>query len=226
VPPAAQVAFSASQGPRVVPGTYTVRITDGPQVVETKLAVNLDARAPFSVADRKAHFDAMMKAHALFGEMSDLVERIETARRAAEARAKSLPAGDELGGKLKTLVGKLIETRRKIVATKEGGAITGEERIREHLDNLYGALQGWEGRPAPYKVERIEVLRRELSDVGKEFEGIATQDVKALNEELGRKNLEPIPTKKPAGERAESEPSGGAGWFPAEEDESFEQDRR
>src|SRR5205823_13254036 len=37
MPRAAQVAFSASQGPRVVPGTYTVRLTKGAQVIETKL---------------------------------------------------------------------------------------------------------------------------------------------------------------------------------------------
>ena len=30
--------------------------------------------------------------------------------------------------------------RKRIVATKEGGAITGEERLREHTDTLYGAI--------------------------------------------------------------------------------------
>jgi hypothetical protein len=204
VPPAAQVAFSASQGPRVVPGTYTVRLTDGQKVVQTKLAVGLDVRAPFTVADRKAHFDAMMRAHALFGEMSDLSARIETARRAAEARAKALPAGDDLSGKLRALAISLEAARRKIVATKEGGAITGEERIREHLDTLYGALQSWEGRPARYQTDRIEALRRELADVGKEFEAIASQDVPPLDEELRKRKLEPIPTSKPTGARAQT----------------------
>src|SRR6059058_4912068 len=54
VPPAAQVAFSGSRGPRVVPGTYTVRLTKGGQTIETKVNVGLDRRAKFSVADRKA----------------------------------------------------------------------------------------------------------------------------------------------------------------------------
>src|SRR5262249_4871195 len=162
VPRAVQVAGSAAQGPRLPPGTYTIRLTDGPEVVDTKLTVGLDARAPFKVADRKAHFDAMMRAHALFGEMSDLVDRIDQTRTATEARKKAIPKGDDLGARLGDVVAKLEQAKRKIVATKEGGAVTGEERIREHLDILYGAMMGWEGRPAPYQLQRIDVLKREL----------------------------------------------------------------
>ena len=44
------------------------------------------------------------------------------------------------------------------MATTEGGAITGEERLREHADQLYGAILSYEGRPADYQVERIDVL--------------------------------------------------------------------
>ena len=198
VPRAAQVAFGASSGPRVVPGTYTVRLTDGPQVVDTKLAIGLDTRAPYKVADRKAHFDAVMTAHALFGEMSDLVEHIDGMRMAAMERAGKLSKDDKLGGQLRDLIGKLDDTKRKIVATKEGGAITGEERIREHLDHVYGAMMEWEGRPTRYQIERIGALKRELSDVQKGFETIASNDVKRLDEELQRRKLEPIPTSRHA----------------------------
>ena len=59
------------------------------------------------------------------------------------------------------------------MATKEGGAITGEERLREHADSLYGAILSWEGRPARYQVERIETLERELADVEKEIDALA-----------------------------------------------------
>jgi hypothetical protein len=156
VPRAASIAFAASQGPRVLPGTYTVRLTKGGQSVETKLEIVLDRRAPYTVEDRRAQFDAVMKAHGLFEEMSALVDRIDAARAAASAN----PA----------LAGKLDAIKREVVATKEGGAITGEERIREHLDTVYGALNSWEGRPAAYQVERVESLRRELADVEKEFE--------------------------------------------------------
>src|SRR5439155_26853781 len=57
VPPAASAIFGAAIGPRVLPGTYTVRMTKGDQVYTTKLDVVLDPRAKYTVEDRKAQFD-------------------------------------------------------------------------------------------------------------------------------------------------------------------------
>ncbi|HEX4384062.1 MAG TPA: hypothetical protein VH083_13980 [Myxococcales bacterium] len=189
VPRAAQVAFGASQGPRVVPGTYKVRLTKGSQVIETSLQIGLDRRARFGEADRREQFDAVMRAHALFGRMSDLVDSIDSVRAAAEVRAKELPAGDALQGRLAALTKQLDEVKKKVVATKEGGAITGEERIREHTDHLYGALLSWEGKPASYLLERSKVLARELSDVDGELAAAR----KPVDDLLRQRNLPALP---------------------------------
>jgi len=187
VPRAATVASAGSQGPRVVPGTYTVRLTKGSQVYQAKLEIVLDRRAPWNVADRRQHFDAAMKVHALFGEMSDLAERIDSAAAAIAQRMKAQPQQE----RLPRLAAKLDAMKKKIVATKEGGAITGEERIREHTDHLYSALLSWEGKPARYLRERTEALRHELADVRAEFEAVQPQ-IQTLNLEL-----RPVPTTVP-----------------------------
>jgi photosystem II stability/assembly factor-like uncharacterized protein len=193
VPRAATLAFAASQGPRVLPGFYTVRLTKGSEVIETKLEIGLDRRAPYGLADRKEQFEAAMRVHALFGDMSALVDRIEGARHASGARAKALPDGSALKPRLAALSAQLEEVRKKIVATKEGGAITGEERIREHADLLYSALLGWEGKPARYQLDRIDALRHELADVAKEFADLEAKEIRPLNEQLSRQKLAPIP---------------------------------
>jgi hypothetical protein len=208
VPRAAQVAFNASQGPRLVPGTYTVRLTSGSDVATTKLVIGVDRRAPYGVAQRRAQFDAVMKARALFGDMSELVDRLDAARGATSARAKVLPAGDPLAAKLAGLGARLEAMKKKIVATKEGGAITGEERIREHLDQLYGALMTWEGKPAKYQIERIGALRHELDDVARELADFAAKDLPPVDAELRRRKLDAIPT---APTSAQAEPEEGAG---------------
>ena len=192
VPKAAIGAGAAQIGPRVVPGTYTLRLTQGSDVSETKLVIGLDRRAPYTVADRAAQFDAMMKAHGLFGEMSKIVDRVNAMRAAVGARTKALPATDDLAGKLGTLGGKLDDIKKKIVATTEGGAITGEERLRENLDNVYGAILGWEGRPAKYQVDRIEVLRQELAETSRDLDALVAKEIKPLDEKLKAKKLEPI----------------------------------
>jgi hypothetical protein len=203
VPRAATLAGAAAQGPRVVPGTYTVRLSKGAsEPLLAKLDVHLDRRAPYTVADRREQFDAAMRVHALFGQMSALVDRIELARTEALQRAKSL-GGDALAARVQKLAADLDEVRKKIVATKEGGAITGEERLREHTDLLYGALLSWEGRPARYLVERIEVLQRELGDVEKDFDQLVSREARALDGPLKEKGLSPIPTAFLKGGRPE-----------------------
>jgi photosystem II stability/assembly factor-like uncharacterized protein len=198
VPRAAQVAGAGFQGPRVPPGTYTVRLTKGGESIESKMEIGVDRRASYDAAERRLQFEAAMKAHALFGEMSDLVARIDALRAAVGERAKALDK-DPLGTRLTSLGAAIDEVKKKIVATKEGGDITGEERIREHLDTVYNAILGWEGKPTNYQVERVEVLRRQLEDVAKELDKLIAETVKPIDEELLKRKLETVLPPAPAG---------------------------
>lgn len=197
VPPAAQLAGAGIQGPRLLPGTYTVRMTKAGKVSETKLTVGLDRRVKFNEADRKAQFDAAMKVHALFGDESALMDRILFLRGALAKSKGALPEGDELRKTVTGFDDKVDKVRKQIVATTEGGAITGEERLREHTDQLYGAILAYEGKPADYQIANIEALRKELGDVTKEFEDLLAKDLPALNDTLKGKSKEPIPAPPP-----------------------------
>ena len=192
VPPAASIAGSSTQGPRVPPGTYTVRMTKGDHVYTDKITVGLDPRSPFTAADRQAQFDATMRVHAMFGRMSDLVARIQAIRGAAGATAAKLPEADPLRAQLVALANKADTIRKQIVATKEGGAITGEERLREHMDQLYGALMSYEGKPAATLVAYTGALDRELGDVEGEFAKLRDGDLKTTNDALKAKGLPAI----------------------------------
>ena len=187
--PTAAAAVGASSGPRVLPGSYTVRLTEGSHVAEMPLSVALDPRASFTPADRKAQYMAVMKAHALFGRMSDLVDRLNGYRAVAAERAKDRPADDPLRKDLEAFSRKTELIRKEIVATTEGGAITGEERLREHLAYVYDALQSYEGRPGDYQVERVDVLQHQLEDVERRAAALASEDLPPLNEKLDAARL-------------------------------------
>ncbi len=192
VPPAASIAGNSTQGPRVPPGTYTVRMTKGEHTYETKVTVGLDARTTFNAADRKEQFDAAMKVHAMFGVMSDLVARIQAVRAGADADAAKLPANDALKVQLAALSARADKIRKQIVATKEGGAITGEERLREHMDSLYGGIMAYEGKPAATLIAYTAALQRELDDVAKEFADLQSGDLQKANDALKAKGIPEI----------------------------------
>src|SRR5438045_6932456 len=209
VPPAVQIAGAGTQGPRVLPGTYTVRMTKAGKVSETKLTVGLDRRAKFNDADRKAQFDAAMKVQALILDESRLMDRILFLRGAIAKSVKALPENDESRRLLTDFDGKIDAVRKQIVATTEGGAITGEERLREHTDHLYGAILAYEGKPGDYQIARIDALRKELGDVTRDFENVVTKDLPALNDALKAKGKEPIPAP-PAKVAVNEQSLGGA----------------
>ena len=132
----------------------------------------MDRRAKFSEADRKAQFDAAMKVRALFEEESALMDRIQFLRGALAKTGGALSEGDPLKKNVTDFDGKVDGVRKQIVATKEGGAITGEERLREHTDQVYGAILSYEGKPGDYQLAYIEALKRELADATNEFAGL------------------------------------------------------
>jgi photosystem II stability/assembly factor-like uncharacterized protein len=207
VPPGAQIAVAGIQGPRVVPGDYTVRLTKAGKVYETKLTIGLDRRAKFSPADRKAQFDAAMRVVSLFGDESALMDRIIALRQAVAQSGAALPEGDPLRKQISDFDGRVDGVRKKIVATTEGGAITGEERLREQTDQLYGAILSYEGKPAVYQLAYIDTLKRELSDAAKEFDELLAHDLPALNDSLKSKGQQPL--SAPPAKIATSNSAGG-----------------
>src|SRR5205807_7605256 len=160
--------------------------------------------------DRKTQYDAAMKVRALFDDESALMDRIAFLRREVAKSAEALPEGDASRKGVKDFDDKIDTVRKKIVATTEGGAITGEERIREHTDQLYGALLSFEGRPGDYHLAYIDVLRKELEDVNKDFERLLAKDLPTLNQSLKSKGKEQIapPPAKVAVNEEEPGPSG------------------
>jgi hypothetical protein len=211
VPPAATALFEAAQGPRVLPGTYTVKMTKGDQVYAEQLNVVLDPRAKYSVEDRKIQFELAMKIYKLIEHMTWSVEAIEGVRNAANERAAKLPQKDPLRSQLQQLAGKCDELRSKIVATKEGGMITGEERIREHLGQLYGSVNDYEGRPADYQAARTESLGHELEDVIDDLRKLTEKELAAVNAGLKKKKLDAITVLGESDWQKKREAEGGSG---------------
>lgn len=218
VPSGASALFAAATGPRMLPGDYTVKMTKDKNVYTTPLHVIIDPRATYTVDDRKAQFALAMKVYDLMGEMKYASDRINGVRLALDDRAAKLPAGDALAKRLRTASSQVDELRKKIVATKEGGMITGEERLRENLGDLYFGVTFYEGRPSQMQVDRANALSRELSDVVKQFDDWTAKELPKINSSLEGKKLEPVKTitreewQKTATQSAQTAVPAGERW--------------
>jgi photosystem II stability/assembly factor-like uncharacterized protein len=192
VPPAASLAGNSAFGERYLPGTYTVRLTKAGQVVTEPLTITLDKRATFTVTDRQAQFAASERVKSMFERMSKVVAQINAVRQQAGGMASSATAPADVKAAAAQLLGKADAMRKEIVATTEGGAITGEERLREHADDIYGAINSVEDRPTGYQMARVDALDRELKDVEASWAAFQAGDLAAFNAKLRGANLPPL----------------------------------
>jgi photosystem II stability/assembly factor-like uncharacterized protein len=190
IPPAATAGFGV--GPRFMPGTYTVKLIEGGNEYTAPLRVERDPRMKHTIADRKAQFDLSLKLYGMLNEMTGVVEKMNGVRGGLESRAMRLTPNDSLALRLRGASGVVDTMRKKIVATKEGGMITGEERLRENLNELYSSVVGYEGRPSATQVARTDAIQREMTDVSKSFDAWIAKELGPINAQLVARNLQRI----------------------------------
>ncbi len=193
LPPANSLVQSpyAMMGPRVAEGDYAVRLVRGKDTLQSTIRLVPDARATHTAEDRALQQRTAMEMYRDLERLTWLVDAIRDARAQGVARADSLPAGDPLGKRLRTLSDRFETLRASLVATREGGALAGERKLRERLGMLYGAVNGYGGRPTGSQIEYAARLRDELAARQREFEGLAAQ-LPQLTPALAKKNLPPI----------------------------------
>jgi photosystem II stability/assembly factor-like uncharacterized protein len=190
VPTAASAAFVV--GPRFLPGRYTVKLTDGDSTYSTSLRVVGDPRVSHTIADKKAQFALSVTLYDLMNQMSTVVDHMNDMRGSLGDRGTGLASADSLLRALTKGSAQVDTMRKKIVATKEGGMITGEERLRENLAELYGSVVGYDGRPSEMQVERTGAISREMGDVSKDFERWIQIELPKINKLLQARGMQPI----------------------------------
>src|SRR6266566_4587865 len=169
-----------------------MKLTKDTATYTTQLALVPDPRSTHTVQERQAALDLALKMSGTLTDMMFAVERMNSVRQGLDDRAGKLPAGDAVAKRLRAASAAVDVMRKKIVATKEGGMITGEERLRENLTDLYGAIVFYDGKPSQMQLDRTDAIGHELADVVAAFDGWSARDLAALNSQLGAKNLQPI----------------------------------
>jgi hypothetical protein len=179
-------------GPEVLPGTYTVRLTKNKEVVTMPLVLEDDPASPWTRKDREARFRTGMT---LFGMVEDLAFRAEQLLDLKKDLAARLGAATDARAKaaLAAFAGKAEALRSDLVSTREaGGAITGEERLREKLAKVYNGVQFQPGPPSLGQLARIDALKGELAAAFAAVDKLGGADLTALNASLAAAGQAPV----------------------------------
>jgi hypothetical protein len=190
LPPAANLVPNqfANLGPRAAAGTYATQLTKNKDTFTTTFTLVADPRSTHTPADRAEQVKLVNRLYGRLGDLTYTVEGVQAMRDSARVRSKAL-GKDALAGKLTTFADKLEAFRGTLVAAKEGGRLTGEERLREQLGDLYGKVNGYDGRPTNGQIELAGVLEDELKKGEADFEVMLAKDLPSLNSGLNSKKL-------------------------------------
>jgi hypothetical protein len=178
-------------GPRVLEGAYTVRLIKSKDTLTSQVRLEPDPRSTHSAEDRAVQNRTALKLYRMLETLTYTTDALTDVRDQARARAGGMAKGDALARKLTAFADRLEDLRRQLVATREG-RVTGEERLREKLASLYGAVNGYDGRPTRSQLDYAETLGGKLEKAVADFEALAAKETAPLNQALAARKLEPL----------------------------------
>jgi photosystem II stability/assembly factor-like uncharacterized protein len=206
-------------GPLVEPGTYTVKLTKGDKTYTGTVDLVKDPISQHKDADIAAHQSAAKEVYALTEELAFFNHQVLGMIDSSKAMM-AVTTNSSLKKSLQGYTDKLEKVRKELVATKEGLGITGEERIREKLSELYGSIVGYDGRPTDSQLERLKGLSYELNKQKEIAAAIWKTDLPKVNVALknAKMNSLALMTKEEFDKTDNSNASAGGKsfnrWFP------------
>ncbi len=179
VPPGNSL-LPAMIGPYLMEGEYTFKLVKGNKSYEGKISLVKDPRNKHSESDRKLQQQTVLELYYLLedlGYLADTLKYIED------------QAADILKKKKLKQVAKIKEEalalRKELVATHPAGWLSGEEKLREKIGELYMGVIAYLGRPTKTQLSQLDFYKKEFSKAEKKFNDLV-EKVKAVNRKIER----------------------------------------
>ena len=181
-----------AEGPRAVPGTYTVRLSVNGKTETTTLRVVPDPRGSLAAADLDAQLAFALRVRDDISKLTGLVNQVRSVREQLQSRAKALdprraepPVADLLAAsnrvvkKADALEDRLHNPTAEVVY--DILAMRGGTRLYSRL----APLQMWaiesDGVPTAGMTQVLEAQEKELAELERETNTFITSDVEPLN---------------------------------------------
>ena len=175
-----------TNGPRVLPGKYSVRLTvdDNAPVTQT-FRVRMDPRnRTVTLADLKAQHELAMRARNKLNEANEAILMIRGVKAQIDDRVKN--ANDpKLADMARQLNDKLSKVESEIYQVKNQSSqdpLNFPIKLNDKLAGVLGAIEGVPGKPTAQSYEVLTELSARLDQQIAWLNGILEQDIPAFNE--------------------------------------------
>jgi len=192
VPPASSLEFNSLTGPTAPEGAYTATIRRGEENYHARIEISGDPASPHAAEDRRPQQVTVMRLYRLLERLAFVSAMVTGARDQLDMGSKKLPAGESLARDLAELRDQLDQLHKTLVATREGGRLTGEMRLREYIGELYGEVSRYGGRPTRTQIERAGTLEQEVESASRRFASLTGPALDGLNRRLRERQIEAI----------------------------------
>ena len=190
----------STNGPRVLPGNYSVRLTVDNQAAQTQsFAIRMDPRAPHvTLADLQAQHELAMQVRNRLSQANEAVITIRGVKTQVDDRVKAAadPKFEHAARLFKDKLGAVEEEIYQVRNRSNQDPLNYPIKLNNKIAALMGAVEGVEGRPTAQSQEVFSELSARLDQQLNWLEQILTRDLSAFNQQwIMPKGLKPIERK-------------------------------
>ena len=191
---------SQPQGPAVLPGSYTVKLTVNGRSYSQPLTVKMDPRVKTPPEGLAQQFSLSMQSYKGMTEVHQAVEQIRKLRaqlKERQDRAGQGALGEALAAldqKAATLLGEGSLRKERIGGGRRRNRANAPSlsRVYGQLSSLLDTLEGADAAPTSQVVAACGHVQQAVTDLQSQWHDLKNGELKALNEQLVQAKLAPL----------------------------------
>src|SRR5262249_9714650 len=199
------IIWGNSQGPKVAPGTYTVRLKYAGQTLTENFEVQPNPNSGANAEDLKKQYDLLRQAREGLSACHDGVQQIRDVKnqiRDVGDRAEKLGKGKGLKEKGKALSDKLTAIEKKLVnpdIKSNQDVLNFEPALDHQFAGVATVAASADAKPTDSSPVYLKQIQGELAAVQGELRAVFDKDLADFNAEVRKQDIPPVvvvPKKK------------------------------
>ncbi len=192
------VVWGNRQGPKVAPGTYTVRVKLGDQTLTQPVLVRPHPKVAVTADDLKKQFSLLRDARDGLSACHEAVLQIREVKSQAEAigeRAEKLGKGKTLKEKAKALSEKLTSIEKKLVnpdLKSNQDVLNFPPALDHQFAGLATVVASADAKPTEASYAYYKLIQGQLSAILAELKGVLDRDLADFNKIVREENVPPV----------------------------------